>query len=83
METEKKPNVEKKILDTLKENLQSLTNEEEDRLSGGFASIGTENEEDGIVDINTLTDTTNKCSINNVAGCHGGQPPTTNSNCFK
>lgn len=68
MGTEKN-SIKKKVLDVLKDELQSVSETENDQLTGGFASA-TIDQISPIDDINVPCNTKNTgCGPNSVAGC--------------
>jgi hypothetical protein len=72
MSTEKKQNVQKRVLDALKNEFQPLTEADGESLTGGFASAAGANEADAL-DINVPCNETSNTSCNTVAGC-GAKP---------
>lgn len=66
-------NVQKKVLDALKDQLNPITDSEGSSLSGGFASGSADADAEGI-DVNISCPENSKCNV--VAGCGGTTTPT-------
>lgn len=71
-----KNSLKKKVLDALKDELQSVSEAENEQLTGGFSGGSIESMAP-IDDINVPCNTSNKgCPTNSVAGCGGSTSPT-------